>query len=179
MLLVLRRDTENFVFRSMIFERPGMFLNFFSRIKSFWELGSKLWHNSAASLWRASPIQDTASGEWSYLAPSGGRGSCLGLRTGVSPHFSISSKREMLADHERGAAPPPSSPMPDSGAAHTLCRRVHTQTAPGDVIGRRRYTSCVDVAILPTQNDATENLNVTSEHISSRCLVLPQTRCRQ
>lgn len=117
--------------------------------------------DSRCSIWGVVLLRDA------YLAPSGGRGSCLGLRTGVSPHFSTSSKREMLADHERGAAPPPSSPMPDSGAAHTLSR-VHTQTAPGDGIGRRRYISCVDVAILPTPNDASADRNLMSRSISSR-----------
>ena len=88
-----------------------------------------------------------------YLAPSGGRGSCLGLRTGVSPHFSTSSKREMLADHERGAASPPSSPMPDFGAALSL-GRDHTQTAPGRRrrtpslrVGRRRRRTAANFAV--------------------------------
>lgn len=66
--------------------------------------------------------------EWSYLA-LGGLGSCLGLRTGVSPHFSTSSKREMMANHERGAAPPPSGPMPYFWG-NTLTRpRTHTYCA--------------------------------------------------
>lgn len=41
-----------------------------------------------------------------------GRRSCLGLRTGVSPHFSINSMREILTIHdcyERGSVPLPSS----------------------------------------------------------------------
>lgn len=34
---------------------------------------------------------------WSSAAfLAGGRGSCLGLRTGVSPHFSTNSMREIL-----------------------------------------------------------------------------------
>lgn len=65
----------------------------------------------------------------SYLMPSGGRGSCLGLRTGVSPHFSTNSKREMLADHERGAASPPSSPMPDFRGCTLTRPRSHTDCA--------------------------------------------------
>jgi hypothetical protein len=69
------------------------------------------------------------SGRGSYLAPSGGRGSCLGLRTGVSPHFSTNSKREMLADHERGAASPPSSPMPDLWGCTLTRPRSHTDCA--------------------------------------------------
>lgn len=43
-----------------------------------------------------------------------GRSSCLGLRTGVSPHFSMNSMREILAlrgGYERGLLPP-SIPMP-------------------------------------------------------------------
>lgn len=66
---------------------------------------------------------------FTYLAPSGGRGSCLGLRTGVSPHFSTNSKREMLADHERGAASPPSSPMPDLWGCTVTRPRSHTDCA--------------------------------------------------
>lgn len=93
-------------------------------------------------------------GLMAYLAPWGGRGSCLGLRTGVSPHFSTSSKREMLADHERGAAPPPSGPMPDNRGWTLWHRRDQTQTAPGDGIGRRRRRSVRlsvrDAAVVPT-----------------------------
>lgn len=79
-----------------------------------------------------------------YLAPSGGLGSCRGLRTGVSPHFSTSSKREMLADHERGAAPPPSGPMPDfrgcthtQPRSHTDCARCRSRTASPHFVRRR------------------------------------------
>lgn len=77
----------------------------------------------------ASARSKGGSGRVSYLAPSGGRGSCLGLRTGVSPHFSTNSKREMLADHERGAASPPSSPMPDFWGCTLTRPRSHTDCA--------------------------------------------------
>lgn len=56
-----------------------------------------------------------------YLGSSSFRGheSCLGLRTGVSPHFSMNSMREMLTGYERGRAPrhsrPPDSPGDRSG----------------------------------------------------------------
>lgn len=107
-----------------------------------------LWRSVMGCGWRASAIQDAASGEWfskeSYLAPSGGRGSCRGLRTGVSPHFSTSSKREMLADHERGAAPPPSGPMPDfrgcthtQPRSHTDCARRRSRTPSLHLVRRR------------------------------------------
>lgn len=107
-----------------------------------------LWRSVMGCVWRASAIQDAASGEWSskesYLAPSGGRGSCRGLRTGVSPHFSTSSKREMLADHERGAAPPPSGPMPDfrgcthtQPRSHTDCARRRSRTPSLHLVRRR------------------------------------------
>lgn len=97
----------------------------------------------------------SGSGRWfSYLAPSGGRGSCLGLRTGVSPHFSTSSKREMLADHERGAASPPSSPMTDfRGCTLTRPRLTH-RLRPADALGLRRDASAaIGVALLPTERD--------------------------
>lgn len=91
--------------------------------------------------------------EWSiiYLAPSGGLGSCLGLRTGVSPHFSTNSKREMLADLTRGEPRlPPRAPCWTSGATHTH-GRGHAQTAPGDeAVGVRRYRSRYFVTLLPT-----------------------------
>lgn len=48
-----------------------------------------------------------------------GRRSCLGLRTGVSPHFSMNSMREILAlrgGYERGRVPLPSPMPPESGA---------------------------------------------------------------
>lgn len=48
-----------------------------------------------------------------------GRRSCLGLRTGVSPHFSMNSVREILAlrgGYERGRIPLPSPMPPKSGA---------------------------------------------------------------
>lgn len=48
-----------------------------------------------------------------------GRRSCLGLRTGVSPHFSMNSMREILAlrgGYERGRIPLPSPMPPESGA---------------------------------------------------------------
>lgn len=48
-----------------------------------------------------------------------GRRSCLGLRTGVSPHFSMNSVREILAlrgGYERGRIPLPSPMPPESGA---------------------------------------------------------------
>lgn len=48
-----------------------------------------------------------------------GRRSCLGLRTGVSPHFSMNSMREILAlrgGYERGQVPLPSPMPPESGA---------------------------------------------------------------
>lgn len=80
--------------------------------------------------WVVSRRRDAASGRGlAHLAISGGRGSCLGLRTGVSPHFSTNSKREMLADHERGAASPPSSPMPDFWGCTLTRPRSHTDCA--------------------------------------------------
>lgn len=51
-----------------------------------------------------------------------GRRSCLGLRTGVSPHFSMNSMREILAfrgGYERGRVPLPSPMPPESGAPRT------------------------------------------------------------
>ena len=45
-----------------------------------------------------------------------GRRSCLGLRTGVSPHFSMNSMREILAlrgGYERGLLPPSSPIAPE------------------------------------------------------------------
>ena len=54
-----------------------------------------------------------------------GRGSCLGLRTGVSPHFSMNSIREILAcdGYERGRRLPLSGRMANSqaGLGLTLC----------------------------------------------------------
>lgn len=59
-----------------------------------------------------------------------GRRSCLGLRTGVSPHFSMNSMREILAlrgGYERGRVPLPSPMPPESGA---LPNNTHPSMIP-------------------------------------------------
>lgn len=98
----------------------------------------------------AVPVVQTFNLCISYLAPSGGLGSCLGLRTGVSPHFSTSSKREMLADHERGAASPPRAPCRTLGL-HSHSTAITHRLRPDDCIGRRRpWSTSNDIALLPT-----------------------------
>lgn len=67
-----------------------------------------------------------------------GRRSCLGLRTGVSPHFSMNSMREILAfrgGYERGRVPLPSPMPPESGAP------PHN-THPSMVLLRHPYRLC-------------------------------------
>lgn len=91
--------------------------------------------------------------EWSYLA-LGGLGSCLGLRTGVSPHFSTNSKREMLTDHERGAAPPLSGPMLDFWGSTLTCPRTHTDCA------RRCRRRRASPHFAPNRNNTTNILDI-------------------
>lgn len=73
---------------------------------------------------------------WSSAPSRRGRGSCLGLRTGVSPHFSTNSMREILAlggVYERGrraalplpdpiATRPPDANVKMAAAAQALLR---------------------------------------------------------
>lgn len=74
-----------------------------------------------------------------------GRRSCLGLRTGVSPHFSMNSMREILAlrgGYERGRVPLPSPMPPESGAPP---HNTHPSMVPSLFLSLRRSLSFVPV----------------------------------
>lgn len=87
-----------------------------------------------------------------------GRRSCLGLRTGVSPHFSMNSMREILAlrgGYERGRVPLPSPMPPESGAPP---HNTHPSMVPLSLCHSRRpcvYSSlfslshCLSHLLLP------------------------------
>lgn len=81
-----------------------------------------------------------------------GRRSCLGLRTGVSPHFSMNSVREILAlrgGYERGRIPLPSPMPPDQ-------RCTPAQHAPDDAffpLLSSRYSCLLSFSFLPASSD--------------------------